>query len=154
MKVILTEDVASLGGIGSIVQVKNGYARNYLIPRSIAVMADESNKKGLAHKQKILAVKKARILSEHGATAKRLESLKLQFLKAVGEEDRIFGTVTSSEIADAILAASALKIDKKSIHVEDIKKLGQYTASVKLHADVSAQIQITVKKLETQAAAE
>lgn len=144
MKVILTEDVASLGSIGAIVQVKNGYARNYLVPRALAVPANEGNQKELEHRQRILAAKSQRILEEIKAVAKKIEKLKLEIKKAVGEEDRIFGSVTSAEVAE-LIGAQGIQVSKKDVHFEEeIKKTGKYSVDIKLHSEVTAKIKIKV----------
>ena len=144
MKVILTEEVSNLGSIGQIVQVKNGYARNYLLPRSLAVVANESNKKELEHRQRTLAIKRAKVLEAFEKTARMIAKVKVSIEKQVGEDDKIFGTVTTAEIAQ-ILKDNQLDISKKDIVLtEEIKTVGKYTAEVHLHPEVTAKVNLKV----------
>jgi large subunit ribosomal protein L9 len=144
MKVILTEDVASLGSIGSIVTVKDGFARNYLIPRSIAVLANESNQKELNHRKRVLENKKNKILVEIRSLASKIEKLKFEVQKLVGDEGKIFGSVTTAEIAD-FYDNHGIKLSKKDIKLpDDMKKVGSYEASIKLHTEVTAKISIQI----------
>jgi large subunit ribosomal protein L9 len=144
MKMILTQDVAQLGPIGHIVNVKDGYARNYLIPRSLAVVANESNEKELAHKKRVLAKKRDRLLAEVKKKCSDLEKLSLTVSKQVGEDERIFGTVTTTEIA-LLIEKEGLEVSKKDISFqEEIKKVGVYTALVRLHSEVTAKIKVWV----------
>ncbi|MBP6217603.1 MAG: 50S ribosomal protein L9 [Oligoflexales bacterium] len=147
MKVILTEDVPNLGSIGSLVQVKNGYARNYLLPRLFAVVANERNQKELEHKKKLLETKKQRVLSEAQVLAEKVSKVTLVLLKQTGEEDRIFGTVTTAEVVEQ-LASHGLKFSKKDLHFpEDIKKTGSYVGELRIHSEVVAKVKIQVNAL-------
>lgn len=144
MKLILTEDVPSLGTIGAIVSVKNGYARNYLLPRSLAVLANEGNTKQLEHQKRVLTKRREKVLGEVKALAKKIEKASLEVAKQVGEDEKIFGSVTSVELAD-LLDAQGIKIDKKNIKLPvDVKKVGVYTADVKLHSEVTAKLKFWV----------
>jgi large subunit ribosomal protein L9 len=143
MKVILTEDVSSLGNLGSVVQVKNGYARNFLLPRALAVPANESNKKELEHRTRTLAAKRKKQIDEFEKIAKKIAKTKITLEKQVGEEDRIFGTVTSAEIADALTALN-FSVSKKDIVVPEIKTTGKYTVDISLHPEVKAVLTIRV----------
>ena len=126
MKVILTQDIPSVGLIGNIVQVKNGFARNYLIPRSLAVVANTSNVKELDHHKRVLTKRKEKVLAAFKAQAAKLNKLTLTIVKQVGEEDKIFGSVTTAEI-EALLDKEGLKISRKQIELtESIKKIGNY----------------------------
>lgn len=147
MRVILTEDVPSLGGVGSIVNVKNGYARNFLIPRSVAVVANEGNSKELDHKKKILDIKRKKVLAEAKELADQIEKITVSIFKQIGEESRIFGSVTSAEISEE-LSKHGIKISKKEIHFsEEIKKTGLYTGEIKIHSEISAKIKVKVEAL-------
>ena len=144
MKVILTNDIPKLGGIGSIVNVKKGYARNFLIPRSYAVLANESNASELEHRKRVLAKKRERILSETKVKASAIEKLSITVTKQVGEDERIFGSVTTAEIA-ALLSKEGVDVQKREISFsEEIKKVGVYSANVRLHSEVSAQLKVWV----------
>lgn len=144
MKLILTEDVPTLGTIGAMVNVKNGYARNYLLPRSLAVPANESNTKQLAHQKRVLQARREKVLAEVKATAHKLEQVSLQIAKQVGEDERIFGAVTSAELAE-MLEQQGFSISKKDIHMPDeVKKLGEYVADVRLHSEVSGKLKFVV----------
>ncbi len=147
MKVILTHDVPSLGTIGSVVSVKNGYGRNYLLPNSMAILANESNTKQLEHQKRILAKKKEKILKEARALATKIEALSFELAKQVGEDERIFGSVTAAELA-SLLEAKGLQIAKKDIEITDeVKKIGAYTASIRLNTEVIAKLKFSVVAL-------
>ena len=148
MRVILTNDVPSLGSIGHIVNVKNGYARNYLLPRSLAVLANESNQKELDHKKRVFAKKRDAILAEAKKLAAVIEKLTVTISKQVGEDERIFGTVTTAEVS-SFLVKEGVTISKKDIHfLEEIKKVGAYTADVRLHSEVTAKLKVWVVALQ------
>ena len=142
MEVILIKDVENLGYANEIVNVKPGYANNYLIPQGFAKAATASAKKVLAENLRQRAHKDAKILADAQALAATLENLNLTFaVKA--EEGRIFGAITSADVAEA-LAAKGIEVDKKNITVEGIKTVGEYKAAVKLHREVKAEVALTV----------
>ena len=144
MKLILTEDVPSLGAIGDIVKVKNGYARNYLLPRTLAVVANESNQKELEHKQRVLKVKREKVLKEFQSLANKMNKVQVNVDKQVGEDDKIFGSVTTAEVAQE-LAKQNFEVDKRSISFgEEVKKTGEYKVQIKLHSEVVAAIKLVV----------
>ena len=144
MKLILTEDVRSLGTIGSQVNVKNGYARNFLIPRGLAVPANEGNKKQLEHQKKVLAAKKEKVLKEVKALASKIEKITIEVAKQAGEEDRIFGAVTANELVEK-LHEQGLKVSKKDVKLpEEVKTLGSYTSEIRLHTEVTATLKFKV----------
>jgi large subunit ribosomal protein L9 len=144
MKVILLEDVANLGSIGDTVSVKDGYARNYLIPRNLAVPATARNIKAQELQFRDLEQKKTRVADEASGLAEKISGVILTFTRKVGETGRLFGSVTNMDIADA-LAEKALKVDRKDIVLtEPIKNLGEFDVAVKLHHDVTPVIRITV----------
>jgi large subunit ribosomal protein L9 len=145
MKVILVKDVQSLGTMGNVVKVKDGYARNYLIPRSLAIVASESNRKELEHKKREIDARKEKLVKETKELAHKIEKIKVTIHKQTGEEGKIFGSVTSSEIA-AFFEAKGIDVSKKDIiFKEDIKKVGTYAAQINLHQEVVAQIKIKVE---------
>ena len=144
MRLILNQDVASLGQMGDIVTVKNGYGRNYLLPRGLAILANEANEAALKHNLRILEKKKEVALGEAKKLAATIEKTSVTISKQVGEDERIFGTVTTAELEEQ-LTAEGLEISKKDIHLtEEIKKVGVYTAELKLHPEVSAKFKVWV----------
>lgn len=144
MQVILTEDVANLGKSGELVAVKPGYGRNYLIPQGLAVAATKNNIARVQHTKKVIAERQAKARAAAEATAGKLGSVTVQIERAVGEGDKLFGSVTTKDIAEA-LAAQGHQVDKKSIVLADpIKALGQYTVDVKLSSGIAAQIKVWV----------
>lgn len=144
MMVLLQSNVPNLGHIGDLVKVKPGFARNFLFPRGFAVMADERNKKQLEHMRRLAEQKKAKALEAAKELANQISSMSLTVQKAVGEEDKIFGTVTTQELADAF-KAEGFEFDRKSIALlDDVKKVGVYRGSVKLHPEVTVEFKIWV----------
>ena len=142
MEVILKKDVENLGYANEIVSVKPGYANNYLLPNGLAIVATESAKKVLAENLKQRAHKDAKILADAQALAVQIEALAL-VISAKAEEGRIFGSVTSSDLAEA-MAKQGVEVDRKHISVDPIKQVGQYEATIKLHKNVKATIHFTV----------
>ena len=146
MDIILIKDIENLGYANDIVKVKAGYANNYLIPQGFAKAATPSARKILAENLKQRAHKDAKILADAQALAEKLANLPLSFaVKA--EEGKIFGAITPADIAEA-LAAKGVEVDRKTITVEAIKTLGEYTATVKLHREVKAEVALTVTAAE------
>lgn len=143
MEVILKKDVENLGYANDIVSVKPGYANNYLLPRGLATVATESAKKVLAENLKQRAHKDAKILADAQALAAKIEGLALVITAKAAEEGRIFGSVTSADLAEA-MAAQGVEVDRKNISVEPVKQVGQYEATVKLHRDVKATLHFSV----------
>ena len=144
MKVILNQDVSTLGRIGEIVSVRNGYARNYLLPRGIAGVANEANEAALKHHRRILDKKKAQLLAEAKSLAAQIEKISVTVYKQTGEDERIFGSVTTAELED-LLNQEGLKVSRRDISlVEDIKKVGVYHGQVKLHSDITAKFKVWV----------
>lgn len=144
MKIILNHDVDSLGRVGDIVNVRSGYARNFLLPRGLCMQANEENKAALAHHKRILDKKRAGMLAEAKKAATAIEKTSVTVTKQVGEDEKIFGSVTTAEL-EQLLAAEGVKVSRKDITIlDDIKKVGVYAAQVKLHSDVSAKFKIWV----------
>ncbi len=144
MEVILIQDLANLGFKNDIVKVRDGYGRNYLLPQKIAIIANESNKKQLAENLKQQAHKAAKILEDAQALEAKLAETVIEVKVKANEDGKIFGTVTTQNIADA-LAANEIKIDKKVITIaEPIKELGEHTAQARLHREVKADIKLNV----------
>lgn len=150
MKVILRETVPDLGEEGQVVRVKDGYARNYLIPRGMAQPASGKNLKNLGNINAYRQLKKDRLLREAEQLAEKISEISLSIPKPVGESDRLFGTVTQMEIAEA-LEKKGLEVDKRKILIQDpIKSVGEYTVAVKLHAQVQAPLKIEVIEEEKE----
>jgi len=146
MKVILTEDVPSLGSAGSLIKVKDGYARNYLIPHGKAVMATTQNVKQLEHQKMQVQARLQKIQREAEHLARRIEAISCTIAKAAGEEDKLFGSVTAADIQTS-LKNEGIDIDKKKIMLDEpIKKLGIFTVPIKLHPAVTAQVKVWVVK--------
>ena len=142
MEVILIKDVEKLGYANDIVNVKPGYANNYLIPQGYAKAATASARKVLAENLKQRAHKDAKILADAQALAEKLANLPLT-ITVKAEEGKIFGSVPSADIAEA-LAAKDITVDRKAISVDSIKTVGEYEATVKLHREVKATVKLSV----------
>ena len=142
MEVILIKDVENLGYANDIVNVKPGYANNYLIPQGFAKAATASAKKVLAENLRQRAHKDAKILADAQALAEKIANLPLTFT-VEAEEGKIFGAITSTDVAEALLE-KGVTVDRKNVTVDAIKTVGEYEASVKLHREVKATIKLTV----------
>jgi len=146
MKVILIENVENLGGIGDAVNVSAGYARNFLIPKKLAIQATDRSLGVLEHKQRLVDQKIRKEKGEAEDLAKQMEELSLTVAAQAGEENKLFGSVTSMTIQNA-LKAEGYVVDKKKILLEEpIKELGIYTVTIKLHQDVTANLKVWVVK--------
>ena len=144
MQVILRRDVEALGQAGQMVEVKRGYGANYLIPQGLAVLATARNKTRLEHEKREIEARLQREKAEAQKIAKRLTGLSVTLTRLVGEDDKIFGSVSSKDIADA-LQDEGVTVDRKQIELEGpLKTLGVYEVDVKLHRDVRAQIKVWV----------
>ena len=144
MKVILRKNFDQLGKIGDLVDVKDGYARNFLIPRQIAYIATKGNIRALEEEKQQLAKKEVKELDAAKVTAAELENVSITIPVKVGEEDKIFGSVTSQMISDA-LKDKNYDIDKRKIDLEEpIKALGIYSVNIKLHHEVNAVVKTWV----------
>ncbi|MDH5674418.1 MAG: 50S ribosomal protein L9 [Myxococcales bacterium] len=144
VQVILKQDVDKLGTVGELVRVRSGYARNYLLPRSLAVLATRSNVKQIEHEKRITqaAALKLRKLSE-GAAA-QIEGMSIEIAMAVGEGDKLYGSVTARDIADA-LSERSIEVDRKKLQLDEIiKTVGEHQVTVKLGHGVTARFQVVV----------
>ncbi|MFI3259860.1 MAG: 50S ribosomal protein L9 [Rikenellaceae bacterium] len=146
MEIILIKDVENVGYANDIVNVKPGYANNFLIPQGYAKSATASAKKVLAENLRQRAHKDAKVLADAQALAEKLASLPLT-ISVKAEEGKLFGTVTSSDVAEA-LAAKEVVVDRKAITVDSIKTVGEYEVSVRLHRDVRATVKVSVVAAE------
>ncbi len=144
MQVILREHVDNLGRRGEIVKVADGYARSYLLPRKLALLATEGNKKQIERERGKFVAKEAEEQKVAEAMAERLGALDIAIAKKVGETDALYGSVTTADIAEA-LAAKGFEIDRRKLHLsEPIKRLGDFDVPVRLHPDVTAHIKVRV----------
>ena len=144
MKVILKENIETMGQIGDIVKVAPGYARNYLLPKGLAIEATDKNAKALEHAKRQMAYKKNKALEAAKMIAAKLEGVTVALTHQAGEEGKLFGSVTTMEIA-AFLKEQGLEVDRKKMVLADpIKQLGNYTVPVKIHPEVTANLKITV----------
>jgi large subunit ribosomal protein L9 len=144
MQVILREHVDNLGRRGEIVKVADGYARNFLLPRKLAMLATEGNKKQIERERGKFVVKEAEEQKVAEAMAERLGALEISIAKKVGETEALYGSVTTADIAEA-LKAKGFDLDRRKLHLaEPIKRLGDFDVSVKLHPDVTAHVKVRV----------
>jgi large subunit ribosomal protein L9 len=144
MQVILREDIEKLGKIGDLIKVADGYARNFLVPNKKAIEATPHNLNAMNHAKKMVSDRVRKIKKEATTEADRISGLSVTIKAKTGEEGKLFGSVTTMDIADAV-KAQGVEIDKRKIVLDEpIKRLGDFTVSVKLHADVVADIKVAV----------
>ncbi len=145
MKLILREDVDNLGKGGEVVDVKPGYGRNFLLPRGLAVLANTKNIREIEHQKQVASAKAAKLKASAQAVAKRLAETPVTLKRKVGEQDKLYGSVTALDVAEA-LAARGLEIDRRTIDLaEPIKSVGDFDVPVKLHSDVVGKVKVTVE---------
>lgn len=146
MEVILKQDIPTLGYKDDIITVKNGYGRNYLIPKGLAILATDTNKKVVAENKKQKAYKEDKIRNEAAKVAKSLENLTLKIGAKAGTSGKIFGSVNAIQISQALKDQFNFDIDRKHIEVDgdSIKELGNYKAKIKLHKEVAVEIEFEV----------
>jgi large subunit ribosomal protein L9 len=150
MEVVLKKDYEDLGKAMDVVHVKDGYARNFLIPNGIAVVATDGNRKSVADAKKFTEKREEKKKVESVKLARAIENVPCTIPVKVGEEERIFGSVTAQDISD-FLKKEGFDVDKKSVELgEPIRQLGVYTITINLHKDVSAQLKVWVVKSENQ----
>ena len=144
MKVILREDIDGRGKSGELVTVKDGFGRNFLLPRKKAVLASEQNVRQLQHEQSVQSARSAKLKAGAEEQAKKVGAVAVTLRRKVGEQDKLFGSVTALDIAEA-LAAQGQTVDRRHIHLpEPIKATGQYEVELRLHRDVVAKIKVEV----------
>ena len=143
-KVLLREDVDDLGARGEIVRVRSGYARNYLLPRNLAVEATAGNVKGIESERAALLKKEAKERASAEAQSQQMGSLQLEFKRKAGEQGALYGSVTSMDVAEA-LRERGYEIDRHRIHLrEPLKRVGEYTVPVRLHREVTTDLKVRV----------
>ena len=146
IQVILKENIEKLGKAGDLVKVKPGYARNFLIPRALAFPATRGNITRIEHERKTIVAHAAKTRKDAEAVGERLSAITIKIAKSVGEADKLYGSVTAKEIAEA-LAKAGFAIDRKTIEIPTaIKSLGEFTLSAKLGSGVSASFKLVVEK--------
>ena len=144
MQVILREDIDNLGKIGDLVKVADGYARNFLVPNKKAIEATPKNVHAMDHAKKMVSDRIRKLKKEAAADADRIKALAITIKAKSGEEGKLFGSVTSMDIAEA-MKAQGVSIDKRKIVLDEpIRRLGDFTVTVKLHADVTAEFKLSV----------
>ncbi len=146
MQVILQEDIPNLGDAGDIVTVKDGYGRNFLLPNEKAVIADQGNMKQLAHNKRVVAAKQQKVKIAAESIAKKLKGISISLERESGDEGKLFGSVTSSDIA-SMLSKQGVDVDRHKIRMESpLKEIGNYDVTVRLHSEVSGNIKVSVVK--------
>ena len=144
MEVILREHVEHLGNRGEIVKVADGYARNYLLPRKMALLVTDGNRRQIERERAKFDAKEAEEQKVAQAIADRMASIEIVIARRVGETDALYGSVTSADVADA-LAAKGFELDRRKLHLPDpIKRLGEYEVPIRLHRDVTVKLKVRV----------
>jgi large subunit ribosomal protein L9 len=146
MEVILKEDVAKLGSRGDVVKVAEGYGRNYLLPRKLAIQATADNKKVIDQMKAAAVRRSAKEKAQAEELAKQFDGVSVSFQRRAGEHDQLFGSVTSTDVAEA-LEKKGFNIDRRKIQIHDpLRTLGEFTIPVKLHKDVTAHLKVIIEK--------
>ena len=146
MEIILRETVENLGKRGEVVKVADGYARNYLLPRKLALPATEGNKKHVERERRIVEAREAEEKGQADAIATRLAAIEIRIERRVGETDQLYGSVTSADIAD-FLKTKGFEIDRRKLLLpEPIKTIGEHNVPLKLHREVTVPLKVTVAK--------
>ena len=149
MEVILREHVDNLGRRGDVVKVAAGYARNYLLPRKLALAVTDANKRQIERERKVAEVREAEEKTQAEALARRLEAIEIEIARRVGENNALYGSVTSADIADC-LAEQKIEIDRRKIQLaEPLKQLGDFDVPIKLHRDVTATLKVRVVRQDS-----
>jgi large subunit ribosomal protein L9 len=144
VKLILREAVPSLGDAGDLVSVRPGFARKFLLPQRKAILATEGNVRELEHKQRVVAAKVAKERKEHESLRDRIQSVTVDVRARAGEEGKLFGSVTSAQIAE-LLAASGVEVDRRKIQLDEpIKELGEHVVEIRLQRDLVAKVKVVV----------
>ncbi|MGA8764312.1 MAG: 50S ribosomal protein L9 [Candidatus Sulfotelmatobacter sp.] len=146
MEVILKEDVAKLGARGDVVKVAEGYGRNFLLPRKLAIEANEGNKAVIVQMKAASVRRSAKEKSQSEELAKQFDGISVSFERKAGEHQQLFGSVTSGDIADA-LEKKGFNLDRRKIQLhEPLKTVGEFTVPIKLHKDVTAHLKVVIGK--------
>ncbi len=146
MKVILLDDVAKVGRRGEVRDVSDGYARNFLLPKKLALTATPGNLKGLDHIKKQQDAKAGRIKSDADVLRERIEALVFEVRKQASEEGKLFGSVTTQDVVD-FLDGHAIKVERRRLHLDEpIKTLGESVVAIRIHPDITAQLRVNVAR--------
>jgi len=146
MKVILTENIPSLGHIGQVVTVADGYARNYLLPKGLALKATEKNVKQMEHQKRMLAIKREKIRQQMMSLAEKLNGVELSFKRKVVEEDKLYGSVGINDIIKS-LAELGFSVERRNVVLEQpIKQLGEFEVEIRVDPEVSSKIKVIVER--------
>jgi large subunit ribosomal protein L9 len=151
MKVILTEDVSGVGEIGETIKVRPGFARNYLIPRGLAVETESKNAGQLKHKMMQIEARKKRLKGEAQAVAERIRELTARFVLKVNSSGRVFGSISAKDIADNLKEAGFDCDRRRVLLTENLKKIGTHFVKVKLHQEVDVQLKVVIEGAEASA---
>ena len=150
MEVILKEDVAKLGSRGDVVKVADGFGRNYLLPRKLAIEASSGNKKVIEQMKAAAVRRSAKEKAQAEELSKQFDGLSVSFARRSGEHDQLFGSVTSGDVAEA-LSKKGFEIDRRKIQLhEPLKTLGEFTVPLKLHKDVTTHLKVVIEKEATE----
>ena len=148
MRIILRENVPNVGKIGDVLTVADGFGRNYLLPRNLAMLANERSEAQFAHNKRIAQSRLAKAKAAAGEQAKKIDGLRLSVTRHAGEDGKLFGSVTVREVAD-LLAEQGHQVDRRDVVMpENIKQVGEYAVVVKLHSDVTAKVTLEIKAAE------
>jgi len=148
MKVILMRDVDHVGEVGEMVDVADGYGRNFLIPRGLAVAATAKNKRQLEHEQRLREHRLVRVRQDAQTLAEKLQAVPCHFVRKAGEEGKLFGAVTAMDIAE-VLKTAGFEVDRRRIQLDQpLKSLGDFTVPVRLPAETSAMVKVTIAPAE------
>ncbi len=148
MRVILTENVASLGEIGELVNVARGYARNFLLPQGLAMEATGKNVRELEHKQQVLALKREKVRQQMLSYAEKLSQVKIVLTRKVAEDDKLYGSVNAADIASS-LADQGFEVARKSIQLDQpVKQLGEHVIPIRISSEITANVTLVVEKEE------
>jgi len=148
MRVILRENVPNVGKIGDVLEVADGFGRNFLLPRKLATQADERNVRQMEHNKRVAAARLAKAKAVASEDAKKMSDIKLTIAKHAGEEGKLFGSITARDVADLLAEAGHL-VDRRDIVLPDnIRTVGEYPVTIKLHHDVTAKVTLTVTAAE------
>lgn len=151
MEVILKEDIVNLGKMGEVVRVRDGYARNYLLPRGLVLVANKKNLKGFEHQKRVIGAQRERVVKQAQGLSDKLAAVSLVIAVKTGEEGKLFGSVTNMDIERA-LREKGFDIERRKIHLDEpIKNLGDFEVPIRLAADVTATIKISVVPEEGKA---
>lgn len=144
MEVILKEDVPNLGKMGEVVRVRDGYARNYLLPRGLVLISNKKNLKAFEHQKRVIAEQRERVMKQAQTLSEKLAALSLTISVKTGEEGKLFGSVTNIDIEKA-LKAKGFDVERRKIHLaEPIKSLGDFEVPIRLAADLTASVKVSV----------